>query len=213
MGNRKARVHLRQIAVANRCTEDWEGMRGDGATRFCGKCRQNVYNLSMMTEEQADELLARSEHTCVRYAYRADGTIVTSACAPSSRRAVPVLAAGVAGALTYSAAFVGVSAAVDAPPSQAAVETAPVQVAMGMKLVVKVPGKRRSAPASDAAKDLGPSAAPSAPVVSTPVASTPIARTPTQDGAPWWKLVASTLLLLATFGLSRRFVVGHGRES
>lgn len=176
-------------------------MRGDAAVRFCGVCKQNVYNLSAMTEAQAEELLARSEHTCIRYAYRADGTIVTSACAPGSRRAAPVLAAGVAGALAYTGAFAGISAAVDPPATQATAEAAPVQVAMGMKLTIGPRHRReRESPAVlDAGRNLAPSYEEPTPTELT------LTDTPEPTPArPWWVALGALFVAIGTLRLTHR---------
>lgn len=77
------RRHLDVIEVQNPCTESWEGMRGDGPVRFCGLCKLNVYNLSAMTEDEAEETIREREgRLCVRFYKRADGTVSTADCAP-----------------------------------------------------------------------------------------------------------------------------------
>src|SRR6185436_16998790 len=75
----KNRQGLRLNVVAP-CREDWDGMTGGDDIRFCGRCRQNVYNLSAMTETQVRELVQAG--ACVRFYARADGTVVTSKCPP-----------------------------------------------------------------------------------------------------------------------------------
>jgi len=80
---------LDRIDVANPCTEAWEGMAGDDRVRFCGKCEQNVYRLTDLPRAEANELLARAqagEEICVRYARRADGTVVTNDCPSQVQR-------------------------------------------------------------------------------------------------------------------------------
>lgn len=75
--------HLDIITVENPCGESWEGMRGDGPVRFCGLCRKNVYNLSAMTADEAEETIqAREGRLCVRFYRRQDGTVSTLDCAP-----------------------------------------------------------------------------------------------------------------------------------
>jgi hypothetical protein len=137
MAHSRPRVRLRQLAVRNNCTVDWNGMRGDDAARFCGSCKNTVYNLSAMSEQAVEELIDRSEGICVRYYYRPDGTIVTSACGPTTRRSSSVAAAGVAGALVYTSAFVGISAALDGTAATGAMRDEGVKLAMGMKLTIK----------------------------------------------------------------------------
>jgi hypothetical protein len=64
-------------------------MAGDDRIRFCGRCRQNVYNLSAMTAHQAESLLRNAAGTpCVRFYRRLDGTVVTAdRCANRAARA------------------------------------------------------------------------------------------------------------------------------
>ena len=56
-------------------------MIGTERTRFCGECKLNVYNLSGMTSDEAENLLMNSEgRLCVRFYRRADGSILTKDC-------------------------------------------------------------------------------------------------------------------------------------
>ena len=56
-------------------------MYGNGRKRFCGDCKLNVYNLSDMTRQDAENLLLTSEgRLCVRFFRRADGTVLTKNC-------------------------------------------------------------------------------------------------------------------------------------
>jgi len=72
---------LDKISVAAPCTAQWRFMFGNERVRFCGQCSQNVYNLSAMTREQAEDLILRHEgRLCVRFYRRKDGTIITNNC-------------------------------------------------------------------------------------------------------------------------------------
>lgn len=63
-------------------------MYGNERRRFCGDCKLNVYNLSDMTRQEAENLLLTSEgRLCVRFFRRADGTVLTKNC-PVGWRAV-----------------------------------------------------------------------------------------------------------------------------
>ncbi|MCB9598249.1 MAG: hypothetical protein H6719_36385 [Sandaracinaceae bacterium] len=82
------RVHLDILDVKDPCEESWAAMRGDDVSRFCGMCHQNVYNLSEMDRADAERFVAEAEgRVCVRFYRRADGTVVTSDCAPVRFRA------------------------------------------------------------------------------------------------------------------------------
>lgn len=72
---------LSNIKIASPCSADWNEMVGDERRRFCGECKLNVYNLSGMSQREAENLLLNSEgRLCVRFYKRADGTILTKDC-------------------------------------------------------------------------------------------------------------------------------------
>ena len=72
---------LENIRVASPCKADWNVMLGNERRKFCGECKLNVYNLSGMTEREAENLLIESEgRLCVRFYRRADGSILTKDC-------------------------------------------------------------------------------------------------------------------------------------
>jgi hypothetical protein len=56
-------------------------MTGNDRVRFCSQCSLNVFNLSAMTTQEAEDLLRRTEgQLCVRFYRRSDGTILTKNC-------------------------------------------------------------------------------------------------------------------------------------
>jgi hypothetical protein len=78
---------IEQIEISSPCTVSWDEMRaaggagGDGRVRFCGQCRQNVYNVEAMSRTEARRLIAAREgRVCVRILRRPDGTVVTADC-------------------------------------------------------------------------------------------------------------------------------------
>src|SRR5262245_15480207 len=82
------KLTLNKIKVAAPCSAEWRFMYGDDRVRFCGQCSQNVYNLSEMTREDAEDLIRRTdEQLCVRFYRRKDGTILTNNC-PVGLRAI-----------------------------------------------------------------------------------------------------------------------------
>jgi len=84
----KPRISLDIIDVKNPCTASWEQMRGDDRVRFCKHCNLNVYNLSAMTRESAEDLVnAREGRLCVQFIRRADGTLLTDDCENAWKRA------------------------------------------------------------------------------------------------------------------------------
>ena len=79
---------LDNIKIASPCAADWDAMIGNARRRHCGDCKLNVYNLSDMTRQEAENFLIQAEgRVCVRYFKRADGTVLTADC-PVGWRAV-----------------------------------------------------------------------------------------------------------------------------
>jgi hypothetical protein len=96
---------LDNIRVAAPCAASWDAMAGDARVRACGDCQKNVYNLSELTREEAENLIREKEgKLCVRYFQRADGTVLLKDCAVGVKRrrrrriAAVGVAAGLAGA-------------------------------------------------------------------------------------------------------------------
>jgi hypothetical protein len=78
---------LETLRVASPCHASWEDMTGTGRVRFCHLCEKKVYNLSAMTREEGERLLAKSEgKLCVRMYRRQDGTVITTDCPVGVRR-------------------------------------------------------------------------------------------------------------------------------
>jgi hypothetical protein len=56
-------------------------MYGNDRMRHCSDCKLNVYNLSGMSREEAENLVMNAEgRLCVRFYRRLDGTIITENC-------------------------------------------------------------------------------------------------------------------------------------
>ena len=78
---RKGDLPLDRIKIAAPCTAEWRWMYGDNRVRFCGQCNLNVYDLSAMTREEAEDLILKTEgRLCVRFYRRKDGTVLTKNC-------------------------------------------------------------------------------------------------------------------------------------
>lgn len=72
---------LNDLRIASPCSANWDEMVGDDRQRFCGDCKLNVYNLSGMTEDEAESLIINAEgRVCIRMFRRADGTVITKDC-------------------------------------------------------------------------------------------------------------------------------------
>lgn len=69
------------ISIASPCSANWAEMYGDERKRYCSECKLNVYNLSEMTQREAESFLINSEgRVCLRVFRRADGTVLTQDC-------------------------------------------------------------------------------------------------------------------------------------
>ena len=79
---------LDRVEIAAPCHADWDKMEGDDRARHCQDCRLNVYNLSDMSQKEAEELVRKNEgqRLCVRFYRRNDGTIITDNCPVGVRR-------------------------------------------------------------------------------------------------------------------------------
>src|SRR5689334_23652874 len=72
---------LENIRIASPCSANWNEMYGNDRMRFCGQCKLNVYNLSGMSREEAENLVTNAEgRLCVRFYRRTDGTVITENC-------------------------------------------------------------------------------------------------------------------------------------
>lgn len=78
---------LPNMRVAAPCNASWDAMTGDDRARHCGECKQQVFNLSALTTEQAESLI-REKHgdLCVRYFKRKDGTVLTADCKVGAKK-------------------------------------------------------------------------------------------------------------------------------
>jgi hypothetical protein len=67
--------------IATPCPARWAEMEGDDRMRYCSLCKLNVYDVSEMTRDQADDLIrTTSGRLCMRLHMRADGRILTRDC-------------------------------------------------------------------------------------------------------------------------------------
>jgi len=72
---------LDHIRIATPCRADWNEMVGDERVRTCAACAKQVFNLSMLTRDEAEALIAeKNGELCARYYQRKDGTILLADC-------------------------------------------------------------------------------------------------------------------------------------
>jgi hypothetical protein len=101
---------LRGYTIADPCPMDWAQMRGDERSRFCGACSQHVYDLTVLSSDEAAALVcSQNGPTCVRLYRHGDGRLAPFACPNAAQlrsgpwqftiRCVMAVIAGAAGAL------------------------------------------------------------------------------------------------------------------
>jgi hypothetical protein len=83
-----AQAFLNRIEIASPCPADWAEMEGDDRARFCAQCERHVYDLSMISAQEAVALIQVHEGAlCIRLWRRADGTVMTADCPVGAKRA------------------------------------------------------------------------------------------------------------------------------
>lgn len=70
------RISLDQIHIPEPCPESWATMRGDDRKRFCDRCQKHVHNLSAMSREDAEAVLASEASPCVQMLRDRSGRIL-----------------------------------------------------------------------------------------------------------------------------------------
>lgn len=74
-------LSLDLIQIASPCHVDWDEMTGDARVRHCSHCKLNVYDLSSMQRDEAEDFMrSREGRTCIRFYRRHDGTVLTRDC-------------------------------------------------------------------------------------------------------------------------------------
>ena len=79
-------MKLEDIRFKTRCDVPWDDMTGDENSRLCSRCDKQVFNLSAMTRQEAESLIANEvgEAACLRLHHRPDGTVTTADCKPAA---------------------------------------------------------------------------------------------------------------------------------
>src|SRR5689334_3992004 len=110
---------LERIQISSPCQADWDEMTGNEQVRRCGHCHLDVHNLTTMTREQVEALVAKSEgRLCVRYVLRPEGSIRTDFPPPPIHVARPRASLLVAGAFTAALSISGAAQQADRHPGQ-----------------------------------------------------------------------------------------------
>jgi hypothetical protein len=75
------------LTIPTACPVSWDSMRGDHRTRFCGRCNQNVHDVSELTRAEALRLVAAGDQLpCLRLYRRPDGRVMTADCVTKRER-------------------------------------------------------------------------------------------------------------------------------
>jgi hypothetical protein len=78
--------------IKQRCSADWEKMRGDDKRRFCEHCQRYVHNVSAMSRADREALaLPENMRECVFYSQRSDGAVADLSFLVRLRRWFPFL--------------------------------------------------------------------------------------------------------------------------
>lgn len=79
MKNNDNETALSKVTLEKPCSQNWDEMVGDERERFCSMCSLNVYNLSSMTRDEAEEFLqVRNDGSvCLNYISDAEGKVIT----------------------------------------------------------------------------------------------------------------------------------------
>jgi hypothetical protein len=97
---------LDKIKIASPCNANWDEMYGSERKRFCAECKLNVYNISEMTKDEAENFILRSEgRLCLRIYQRRDGTVITRDCPVGWARAKRRISRVYSAALSIAGGF------------------------------------------------------------------------------------------------------------
>lgn len=145
---------LLRVRIAAPCRADWERMHGNERVRFCGQCSMNVYNLSNMSEKDAEALITSAEgRLCVRYYHRSDGTILTNNC-PVGLQALKRRVSGISRAVVSSVLsfFAGVAVLTGLQTAQNSLNAA---TEVDLNLIAPVPLEEVPPPSSNQVMAMG----------------------------------------------------------
>jgi len=108
---------LDQVIIASPCHVPWTEMKGDDRVRFCDSCRLNVYNLSAMSQNDAENLIRQKEgRLCATFYRRRDGTILTRDCPVGLRMVRRSIARGLSAVGVVLMFFISIGASLIGAP-------------------------------------------------------------------------------------------------
>ncbi len=83
-----------RVSFPKPCTEQWNEMRPDGCNRHCARCDHLIHDLSRLTLDEAEALVASNDKVCVRAEVASDGVVKLKA-GGNRRRIVAVIGTSV----------------------------------------------------------------------------------------------------------------------
>ena len=104
-----AKNFLNNLTIPTPCDADWNSMIGNDRVRFCEHCNLDVHNISLLTRNQTELLIARANgQLCVRYHQDASGKPLTLPASKrlqgTSRRVSKIAAGAFAASLSVTSA-------------------------------------------------------------------------------------------------------------
>lgn len=127
------------IRIASPCPITWEQMVGDDNVRFCNHCGLNVYNLSELSKDEAEALLASTTgRLCARLYRRSDGTVLTKDCPVGLQALRRRMARTAAAAFALMGSF---SAVVSGQTVKSRKDSCPTQTGITRKNIVSTSGE------------------------------------------------------------------------
>ena len=111
-----------EIEIDNPCEVSWETMAGAGSQRHCAHCDEDVVNLSMMTESEAEAFLEANHSPCVRYHLSAEGDILFQTRLQRQRRGAQALMRTAAMLVPLALGGAAVATSVQSTEADAAVQ-------------------------------------------------------------------------------------------
>lgn len=127
-----------KVEFPSPCSENWEQMAPRGCHRHCAACDKVIHDLTALTIDEAEALLAREDEVCVRAAIGPGGVI---ALKPSGRNTGRRMVAAAGASLALAAAACQTVPPAAEPPSYAISGTFNQYT---VKSVTLYPGKGKS---------------------------------------------------------------------
>jgi hypothetical protein len=93
-----------RVSFPKPCTEQWDDMRPNGCNRHCARCDHIIHDLSRLTLDEAEALLASNDRVCVRAEVASDGVVKLKA-GGNRRRIVAAIGTSVGLLTATSPAF------------------------------------------------------------------------------------------------------------